>query len=63
MEQLAGVFLALGLAFFGERQENKIFTLGSAGMFFWLAFDSVEPIIMVTLLGVGIYQLYKTFMK
>jgi len=63
MEQLAGVFLALGLAFFGEQQENKIFTLGSAGMFFWLAFDSVEPIIMVVLLGVGIYQLYKTFMK
>lgn len=63
MEQVAGVLLALGLAWFGEMQENKMFTLGSAGMFFWLGFDSVEPLIMVAMFGVGVYQLYKTFFK
>lgn len=63
MEQVAGVLLALGLAFFGEKAENKVFTLGSAGLFIWLGLDSAEPLIMVSLFGVGLYQLYKTFFR
>lgn len=58
---VASVLLALGLAYFGETRENNIFTLGSAGIFFWIGFNSAEPLIMVALLGIGIYQLYKTF--
>lgn len=63
MEQLAGVLLALGTAWIGEVRENRIFTLASAGLFLWIGFDSTEPLILLAMASIGIYQLYKTFMK
>lgn len=61
MDNLTVMLLALGMTAIGEFKGIPIFRLASAGLFMFLAFDSQSPLIMIPLIGVSIWQFYKTF--
>lgn len=61
MDQIAIVILGIGLIFIGNKSGARIYNLASAGIFLYLVFDMTDPFLIVSFIGVAIYQFYVTF--
>lgn len=61
MEELTVMLLALGLTGLAEFKDQPIFRLASSGLFLFLGFSSSSPLLMIPMLGISVWQFYKTF--
>lgn len=63
MEQLVVCIFILGFIFLGEKTQNPIYNLASAGFCFYLAFTVGITVIMLVLIFIGLFQLVYIFNK